>query len=150
LLVHCNKRRKAQLHVVRHGASDDGRPVFVKVLGVAQVPQDLQPALGVAPLHQLAHRLAKELSHIGTAHIERVFVSQLGVAVVGIADGIQVSRRDPRASKSDECHEFCEMYLRLVRRRVRVARARNTRASGQTSHHARAVMLFAAKIIIKQ
>lgn len=63
-LVHCNKPPEPPLHVVRYRASNDGRALRLKVLGVAQVAEDLQPALGVAPLHELAHRLSKEESDI--------------------------------------------------------------------------------------
>lgn len=62
--VHTNKLGKALFHVVCHCARYDRRPICVKILGVTQVAQDLQPALGIAPLHQLAHRLSKELSNI--------------------------------------------------------------------------------------
>lgn len=62
--VHCNKLAETLLHVVRHCARNERRPTFAKVLWVAQVAQNLQPALGVAPLHQLAHRLSKQQSDI--------------------------------------------------------------------------------------
>lgn len=121
VVVHPVEPVKALLHVVHGPARQQRGPVALEPVRAAQAVDDLQPALGVAPLVVAAHRPSQELADTRTREVQGVFWRVSLDTGIGISDGVHVAVRDSRASDGRESHEFREMHRTAVGGRERIA-----------------------------
>lgn len=122
LLVGAVEVKEALLHGLDNRRGHERRAVCGKPVLAAEPLDDLEPALGVAPLVVLAHRPSQELTNSGAGEVERVLpVAAVVGASVGSSDGVHVAIRDSRPSDGRKSHEFRKVNATIVGRRELVA-----------------------------
>lgn len=122
LLVGAVKVVKTLFHCLGHRGGHERRTVLGEPVLAAQALDDLEPALGVAPLVVLAHSPSQELTNTGAGETERILPGSPGLcAGVGSSDGIHVAIRDSRPSNGCKSHEFRKVNATIVGRREFVA-----------------------------
>lgn len=122
LLVGAVKVVKTLFHCLDHRGGHERRTVLGEPVLAAKPLDDLEPALGVAPLVVLAHRPSQEFTNTGAGETERILPGSPGLcAGVGSSDGIHVAIRDSRPSNGCKSHEFRKVNATIVGRREFVA-----------------------------
>ena len=122
LLVGAVEVIKTLFHGLYNRRGHERRAVCGKPVLAAQTLDDLEPALGVAPLVVLAHRPSQELTNSGAGEVEGVLPVAAVVGVgVGSSDGVHVAIRDSRPSDGRKSQEFRKVNATIVGRRELVA-----------------------------
>jgi len=118
LLVGAVEVKEALFHGLYNRRGHERRPVCGEPVLAAEPLDDLEPALGVAPLVVLAHRPSQELTNSGAGELERVLPVAPGLgAGVGSSDGVHVAIRDSRPSDGRKSQEFRKVNATIVGRR---------------------------------